>query len=97
MSRITAKLNLDPLSDSATVTLEPVADTALEHELLLELFQSHAIGMVAEHKGDILSVRFTVTNTGAFLRAQRAVENRMRIRQGLKPLPQPESSIPDAT
>jgi len=77
--------------DSATVTLELVGLTEMEHELLVQFFKARSVSLVPFNVGDKLETRFVIADDGAFARAQRATENRIRTRNGQPTVEQEEA------
>ena len=93
MAQITAKVSFDPEKDSATVTLVPIGASEMEHELLTQFFQPGSVSLVPFHEGDQLESRFVIVKSGAFKDAQRACENRIRVRDGRPTIEQEEARI----
>lgn len=87
MARVFAHMKLDMASGRAQVNLELAASTELEHEIVAEFF-----GKAREVKlepyspqgssPDELYASFSIMDGLAFMAAQRAVENRIRKREG---------------
>jgi hypothetical protein len=82
MAQIKASLKFDAEKGSATVVLELGGETEMEHELLAQFFTSRSVSLVPFHVGDELESRFVISQADAFGKAQRAVENRIRARDG---------------
>jgi len=86
MAQVNATVAFDPgdseKPSSATVTLGLAGHSEMEHELLRQFFTQRGVRLVPFHDGDILQARFVITQPDAFPKAQRAVENRIRTRDG---------------
>ena len=71
------------VSESAVVTLILLGTSEMEHELLLQFFgPSRSVTLTPFHEADLLESRFVIQQDGAFAKAQRACENRIRVRDG---------------
>jgi cell division protein YceG involved in septum cleavage len=82
MAQIKANVSFDAAKGTATVTLELAGTSEMEHELLAQYFTARSVSLVPFHVGDQLESRFVIEDAGAFARAQRATENRIRLRDG---------------
>jgi hypothetical protein len=82
MAQLKASIKFDAVKGTATVVLEPVGTTEMEHELLALLFAGRSVSLVPFNNGDLLESRFVIEDKSAFPKAQRACENRIRVREG---------------
>jgi hypothetical protein len=92
MAQIKASLVFDAAKGSATVALELAGTTELEHELMEQFFTARSVSLVPFRNGDALESRFVVVQSDAFAKAQRAVENRIRARDGRPSLEDEEAA-----
>lgn len=95
MAQVKASVSFDAAKGTATVTLELAGQSEMEHELLSQFFTARAATLVPFHVGDQLESRFVLTDADAFAKAQRATENRIRLRDG-RPTVEQEQAVKDA-
>jgi hypothetical protein len=76
--------------DSVTVSLDLVGTTEMEHELLMQFFTARSVSLVPFNVGDKMESRFVIVAPGSFSKAQRATENRIRVRDGRPTVEQEE-------
>jgi len=83
MAQLKASIKFDAAKGTATVSLEPIGATEMEHELLAAYFNSpRSVSLVPFNVADQLESRFIIEDKLAFPRSQRACENRIRVREG---------------
>lgn len=93
MSDIKATVAFDAAKGTATVTLNLIGTTEMEHELLATYFTNRPLQLVQFHEGDLLEARFVIEDSAAFAKAQRNVMNRIRVRNNQPMIEQEEASI----
>ncbi len=92
MAQIKANVSFDAAKGTATVALELVGTSEMEHELLAQFFQSRSVSLTPFHQGDALESRFVIEDPSAFAKAQRSCENRIRVRDGRPTVEQEEAA-----
>src|SRR5271170_4300934 len=92
MAQIKASVSFDAAKGTATVQLELAGTSEMEHELLNQFFSSRSVTLTPFHVGDSLESRFVITDPTAFAKAQRATENRIRVRNGQPTVEQEEAA-----
>jgi len=88
-------LSFDAAKGSVTASLKLEGESEMEHELLVQFFQSRSVTLMPFHVGDSLESRFVITDPAAFANAQRATENRIRVRDG-RPTVEQELALKEA-
>jgi len=83
MANVKANLSFDATKGTVVVTIEPIGQSEMEHELLARFFNSpRQVSLVPFTVNDRLETRFVIEDKFAFPQAQRATENRIRLRDG---------------
>lgn len=91
MAKADANLKFDDVKGTATVALSLSGTTEFEHELLAQFFKGRQVSLVPFNNGDQLESRFVIEDKQAFGLAWRAVQNRIRVRDGRPTLEQEEA------
>lgn len=92
MAKINASVSFDSEKGAATVRLELVGASEMEHELLAQFFSARQVALVPFNAGDSLESRFVISDPLAFPKAQRATDNRIRTRNGQPTVEQEEAA-----
>ncbi|MGB9244880.1 MAG: hypothetical protein WCC03_16130 [Candidatus Acidiferrales bacterium] len=91
MAQVKANIKFDP-KGTATVAIDLAGESEMEHELLAVFFTARSVSLVPFHDGDKLESRFVLEDPNAFAKAQRACENRIRVRDGRPTVEQEEAA-----